>query len=120
MSDRLVRAKQANTEILDGEAVIHVEGTHSFHVLNRTASLVWQNLDGSMAVDEVAAMLSDAAGAPYEVVLTDVLTTVRSFGALGLLDGVHSTEPLKRADPPPEGDPVPGTDLRFLPEPPHG
>jgi hypothetical protein len=119
-AERPTRAKLTTTEVLDGEAVVHVEGTHSLHVLNPIASLIWENLDGGVSVGELSAMLSETFGAPYDVVLADVLTTVESFAARGLLEGVPATEPAQVEEVLPEVDAVPGTDLRFLPEPPHG
>jgi hypothetical protein len=119
-ADRPTRAKLTSTEVLDGEAVVYVEGTHALHVLNPIASLIWQNLDGGVAVGELAAMLSETFAAPYDVVLADVLATADSFAARGLLEGVPATEPVQVEGALPEVDVVPGTDLRFLPEPPHG
>ncbi len=111
------------TEDVDGEAIVYLEETGALHVLNPTATLIWQHLDGQVSVDELAASLSDASGAPLDVVQADVLQAVRSFGAAGLLDGVQGS-PVQPTVPPSgaaQGHTIPqGDDARFLPEPPHG
>lgn len=120
-SDRPRPGDNVTTEVLDGEAVIHVEGKPGLHVLNLTASLIWQNLDGRRTLDELAASLSQLAGEPFDTVQRDVLEAVRDFGDNGLLQGIEATE---SADDLREvvgsTAAVSGDDLRFLPEPPHG
>lgn len=111
------------TEVLDDEALLHVEGRRALHVLNPTASLIWQNLDGEVSLDELAGLLSEASGASFDTVLSDVLEVVRSLGASGLLHGVITAEPVEEQENQQAvsgAAEVTGDDLRFLPEPPHG
>jgi hypothetical protein len=110
------------TEILDGEAVLHREGTRALHVLNRTATVIWQNLDGEITLDELSALLSEAANEPLDMVQRDVLRTVQSFGASGLLHAVEGTDSEEGEGDRAHGEnvTVSGNDLRFLAEPPYG
>jgi len=120
-SDRPRPRDNVVTEVLDGEAVIHVEGKQGLHVLNATASVVWQNLDGERSLDELAASLSQLANAPFDTVRCDVIAAAQSFGASGLLHGVAATDTeTGSAEVVDDATVVTGDDLRFLPEPPHG
>lgn len=115
------RHDQTFTEVLDGEAVVYEERGRTLHVLSPTATVIWENLDGELSLDGLAAALSDAFGAPLEVVRADTLATVTSFAELGLLDGSTGPE-VAEADV--DNDTVPSTDdsspPRFLEQPPHG
>jgi hypothetical protein len=121
VSSRPRSSTTAVTEVLDGEAVVYAEGTRALHVLNPTATLIWARLDGERTVREIALEFSAAAGAPYDRVLNDVQDAIRSFDAMGLLAGSGAAI----AEGPEQIEHgatvvVVGTDLRFLPEPPHG
>jgi hypothetical protein len=56
--------------------------------LNPTASLVWRCLDDESELSEIAQDLSEVFEVPPESVLDEVTALVRTFGALGLLDGI--------------------------------
>ena len=119
----LRRRAETVTEVLDGEAVVLEERSRTVHVLSPTATAIWENLDGEMSLEELAAALSDAFGAPLDLVLADTLDAVGRFAEHGLLEGFA---------PPGEGDAAPldaagsnaGSDERepprFLRQPPHG
>lgn len=78
---------------IDGEAVLLVEGTTRLHWLNPTGTVVWNNLDGSITIDQLSDELSSAFGVEREVIYEDVLAVVREFGKAGLLDGVAMAKP---------------------------
>lgn len=78
---------------IDGEAVLLVEGTTRVHWLNPTGTVVWNNLDGSITIDQLSDALSSAFGVEREVIYEDVLGVVREFGKAGLLDGVAMAKP---------------------------
>jgi hypothetical protein len=122
VSSRPRTSPAAVTEVLDGEAVVFVEGTTELHVLNPTATLIWSCLDGKRTVREIALEFSEAAGVPYDLVLSDVQDAVRSFETMSLLAGSGSVDGVVEAPkaPDPGSEAVVGTDLRFLPEPPYG
>ena len=113
------RDDEAITEILDGEAVIYHEGRGSLHVLSTTATVIWDNLDGQLTVEGLAAALSDAFGAPLDVVRHDTLETVRSFAEQGLLEGSAAPAAAHRGGSDVTGD-EDGAAPRFLRQPPHG
>jgi peroxiredoxin len=87
-----LRPEVAALEV-EGEAVLHVEGTHDLHWLNGTASIVASFFDGSTTLDEAIRDLSDAFHTDPEVVGNDVLEITREVGRAGLLDGVRRHVP---------------------------
>ena len=111
------------TEVLDGEAVVYDERQRTLHVLSPTATVIWQHLDGALSIEDLSAALSDAFGAPLEVIRADTLTAVRSFAEQGLLEGSARV-----ADDPVGGDDAaedpaiddPSRPPKFLQQPPHG
>ena len=109
------------TEELDGEAIVYSERTGDTHVLNQTATLIWQQLDGEVTLDELSRDLSEVFKAPFAVVQADVLQVVRTLAEDGLLDIGRpgqvggSSDKVMTADVP---APPPASD--FLPKPPPG
>ena len=101
---------------VDGEIVILDEATGATHLLNPTAALVWQCLDGVSTVEEIAVDIADAYGQDIEAVRDPVLAAVQTFGQNGLLVGVRPFIP--QAAPTPEslpvGEPVPDFELTDL------
>ena len=74
--------------MLDGEAVLLDEAVNRLHLLNHTATLLWQLFDGEATLTELATELSEELGAAPDVVLADLLTIARHLGDEGLLDRV--------------------------------
>lgn len=113
-------------EVLDGETVIWDRRDCSLHILNRTATIVWQCLDGATDIRQLARELSDAFGIDRDKMANDVVETVRSFGDQGLLEGVTGVkEPVEEEARPAKGSDVavsqePNHRPRFLPPPPGG
>lgn len=96
-----------------GSEAILVRGDGvALHQLNESGALVWSCLDGAGTVAEIARDISDALGAPLEIVEAQVLDLVQDFGKEGLLAGVEPAKP----DPEPAEDEV--ADPRFVGEPP--
>ena len=62
-------------------------------VLNPTAALIFQFLDGEATLGELVDDFTDALGVDRDVVEDDVLTFVRELGANGLLEGVALPQP---------------------------
>lgn len=75
---------------LDGDVVLYDQRESASHVLNGTAGLVWQLLDGSACLGELAGDLAEAYGAELAVVRDDVVAVARQFGRQGLLEGVNA------------------------------
>lgn len=74
---------------LDGEAVLYHEELQTVCVLNPTATVVWNCLDGSSGLDRLCQDLADAFSVEAEALREDVLGIVREFGRQGLLEGVE-------------------------------
>ena len=95
------------------EMVITDSGGH-VHMLNPTAALVWQSLDGEHSLDTLAEELSSATGADLSRVSQDVIGLTRELGRMGLLDGVAPT-PVRAARVAPEplkvGETLPSFEL---------
>ncbi|MBK7330650.1 MAG: PqqD family protein [Dehalococcoidia bacterium] len=70
-----------------------LNGWRTATVLNATAALIWERLEGSASVGQIAARLAATGGVPADLVLAEVLDVVRNVGAIGLLEDV----------PPPDG-----------------
>ncbi|MDQ1532567.1 MAG: hypothetical protein QOF28_328 [Actinomycetota bacterium] len=94
------RALDRVTEIeLDGESILYDEATQELLVLNGSAGLIWQNLDGTWSLRELIEELAVAFGVDENDLATDVLDTVRQLGSHGFLAGVVAP-PQFLADPP--------------------
>jgi PqqD family protein of HPr-rel-A system len=72
---------------LDGEAVIYDEVSGELHHLNPSATLVFDLLDGTATVKELAADVAEAFGLSSGEVESQIRVLVRRFRALGLLHG---------------------------------
>ncbi len=73
---------------LDDEVLLIDGRTGRMHVLNSSAAIIWECLDGSVTLEELAVELAEAFGADRETVLRDTMTVAREVAARGLLDGV--------------------------------
>jgi len=72
----------------DGESVLVDRWTWGVHLLNPAAAIVWQCLDGSGSIDEIAADIADILGVPLPEAKASVLETSKGFGRQDLLAGV--------------------------------
>ena len=82
------RSMSAYVVELDGEAVVLDEAANRLHLLNRTATLIWNCLDGEVDIRGLAAEIGEILDLPQREVLTDTLAVIRDLGAEGLLEGV--------------------------------
>jgi len=73
------------TEVLDGDVVLHDAATGQVHLLNPTASIVWQLLDGATTIEEIADAVAEATGTDFGQVSSDTIDLVRMLGDLGVL-----------------------------------
>lgn len=81
------RDDRAVTEELDDEAVVYHEEHATMHVLNPTATVVWDLLDGSATLGELIDALAEASDVDAGTVEADVLALARDLGRMGLLEG---------------------------------
>jgi hypothetical protein len=96
VDETFVPAQSPHTFVveLDGEAVVLDEDANRIHLLNHTATLIWNCLDGDIDVRGLAMEIGEVLGLPFEQVLADTLAVVRDLGDEGLLDGVRPREDL--------------------------
>ena len=80
-------------EELDGEAVIWDPCATSLYVLNPSATVVWNSIDGFTTVDSLARELGEVFGIDNSRMELDVLQVVRDFGEQGLLVGFAGEAP---------------------------
>ena len=87
------RPVEGTLTVVVGDESVILNGWRTATVLNATAALIWERLDGRASVGQMAARLAAAEGVPADLVLAEVLDVVRNVGAIGLLEDV----------PPPDG-----------------
>jgi putative peptide zinc metalloprotease protein len=73
---------------LDGESVLYDETSGGLHQLDALATVVWDRLDGTATLDDLAADLSQTFAADPDRVRRDLVTFVRQLGRQHLLEGV--------------------------------
>jgi peroxiredoxin len=76
-----------------GDERVVLGGTTQLVVLNQTAALIFQFLDGEASLGELVDDFADALGVDRGTVEADVLSFVRALGANGLLEGVELPPP---------------------------
>jgi hypothetical protein len=82
------RPDVAHVEV-DGEVVLYDDVAKVMHRLNPTASVLWNCMDGSGTLIEIAGDLADAYRADAGAVLDDVVAVTRDLGDKGLLVGIR-------------------------------
>ena len=75
---------------LEGEVVVYHEQTNSTMVLNRTASTLWQCLDGTTTLAAIAADFADVYHEPVATVEADVVALARQMAEYGLFEGTEA------------------------------
>src|SRR4051794_35534779 len=82
------RGEHVHDVVLDGEAVLLDQRDNRLHLLNVTATLLWQLYDGATTLAELAAELSAELGGDERTILSDLVAISRHLGAEGLLAGI--------------------------------
>ena len=82
------RGEHVHTVVLDGEGVLLDEDENRLHLLNATATLLWQLYDGTTTLGDLADDLSAEIGGDRATILADLVTISRHLGSEGLLEGV--------------------------------
>jgi hypothetical protein len=81
-------------EVLEGEGVLYHTKTNTIHVLNPTATMIWEALNGSTNVGEIIAEFERLTGLASGVIEADVKSALHGFRSLHLLDmASNSTDP---------------------------
>ena len=89
-----VSRRSARLIELDGHALLHDEGIRRWIVLNPTAYALWQCLDGTGTVAEIAEDMGAVFGQERESVEKQVLAMVQNLGRKGMLEGIAPLEGL--------------------------
>lgn len=81
----LKREDQVVEREIDGSLVLYDHLHQRVHVLNPTASLIWQMCDGRHAAEEIAARLAMMFRSNADAIPDDVASVLRMFTAEQLL-----------------------------------
>ncbi len=73
--------------VIDGETVVYDAGSSTIHVLNATATDIWQRCDGSVLLAELVTRLAEAYATDVAVVERDVAACLEDFAQRGFLVG---------------------------------
>jgi len=111
------RAPGMATVDADPEALLLHEPTGYFHLLNPSAALVWDCVDGVTSASAIAAEIGAVTGAPFERVLRDTLALLSELRDAGAVQDATSSvvAPL----PPPPRERLAFLDERFATAPEH-
>ncbi|MFN8024862.1 MAG: PqqD family protein [Acidimicrobiia bacterium] len=101
----LSRSDAVHTVVLDGEGVLLDEHENRLHLLNSSATLLWQLYDGATTLDDLAADISATLHADHEAVVADLVAMSRHLAEEGLLAGFVRVDP--DAEPEAEAEATP-------------
>ncbi len=79
------KSTQCDVSKMEETIIIMKKDDNSLHVLNETASLIWEHIEDSSVDDIVKAIISKYIDAPVDVVLQDVNKTINILIEKGLL-----------------------------------
>lgn len=85
-SDRLLPSRGVTREQVGAEGILHDENGGQVHVLNASATRVWDLCADRPTVSELIASLAQTYELPAEAVRDDVLAIISDFLARGLLE----------------------------------
>ena len=78
---------------VDGETLVYDLARHRAHCLNAEAARVWRLCDGQTSVDQMAASVAEATGAPADEEL--VWYALRRLNGARLIDGLREVAPAR-------------------------
>jgi len=85
---------------LDDETLVVDPRTREVHLLNATATRVWDLLEAPLTPDALLALFLDEFDAPAEALRADVEALLAELGAKGLI-GADARHEVEREDPGP-------------------
>ena len=87
LTGRLEARENVVCRQVDDEWVLYDPVSEKMHVLNITAGLIWNHLDGTHAFDELVALVHEAFDppAPADVARRDVRAVLEQFFSAGLM-----------------------------------
>jgi PqqD family protein of HPr-rel-A system len=85
-SDRLLPTRGVTLEQVGAEGILHDENGGQVHVLNASATRVWELCAERLTLSELIASLAQTYELPAAAVRDDVLAIIRDFLARGLIE----------------------------------
>jgi hypothetical protein len=86
MVDRILQARDAVWRRIGDEIVVIKGDGQSTHVLNKTASLIWEKCDGKCCIDEIAAHLCERFDVSFDQARTDVKGIIEKLVQAGIMN----------------------------------
>jgi len=83
---KIAQAEDIIWRRIDDEAVIIREDGSSLHVLNKTATHIWELCDGGCGADEIVVSLVERFDVSFEEASEDVKELVTKLEQIGLLN----------------------------------
>ena len=75
----------AASRVYEGEAFIVLPQFHEYKILNGTGTRIWELIDGTRSVDDIARAVSEEYEVTFEEALDDVTTFVNDLRTHGML-----------------------------------
>ena len=82
------RRADIKTRFIKGELVVLDRHEVSVHQLNRTASYIWERIDGDHTPSEIAGQVCQAFEVDYSTALKDVVEVIERLERLKLLNDI--------------------------------
>ncbi|MEX0804159.1 MAG: PqqD family protein [Candidatus Binatia bacterium] len=82
------RRADVKTRLVKGEMVVLDRHEESVHQLNRTASYIWQRINGDHTPSEIAGQVCQAFEVDYPTALKDVIEVIERLERLKLLNDI--------------------------------
>jgi hypothetical protein len=89
MKNGMTRSEETIWRKIDDQMVVIKDDGLSVHVLNKTASHIWEMYNGDCGPDEIAASLCERFDISFEEARVDVIDVIGNLEQLGLLKQVE-------------------------------
>jgi hypothetical protein len=73
------------SRVYDGDAFIILSQSHQYKILNEVGTRVWELIDGTRTVDDMARLIADEYEVSIETALKDVNDFIHDLRANGML-----------------------------------
>ena len=80
-----IRSPKTAFRIIDGEAVVVVPEEGMVNIFNKVASRIWEILDGTLSLNDIAAVISSEFDATYETAYKDIEEFVEDLSKKGMV-----------------------------------
>lgn len=85
MADKMIKAEDIIWRRIGDEVVVIKDNGLSTHILNKTATLIWEMCDGKRSIDEIAASLFDRFDVSLEEARADTRETIENLTKAGII-----------------------------------